>query len=297
MWKLTKSGKVRDIYESDVFENLILVRTTDRTSAFDRNIPTEIPGRGKILTKMTNLWMLMIEGYLVPADMDVSSLNYTGMIAMLDERSLLMQKLHMVPVECIVRGYLTGSALVDYQKTGKVFGHEMPSGLVEGSKLPEPIFTPTTKAGPGEHDEPLDDKNLEKVVTDFCGDKDRGEIIVDSIRGQSLALYEGAYNYAYERGIIIADTKFEFGIFGNLENSVDTRLADEVLTPDSSRFWSVTDYKEGQVQASLDKQPLRDFLKAHPEYKDQPLPQEIVDETLARYQKVYDMLFSDLIPA
>ncbi len=296
-WKLLKSGKVRDIYESNGGSSeYILVRTTDRTSAFDRNIATEIPGRGAILTRMTYIWAMMIEEMIdVGFNEDKEALNYTSVLAILNERDLLMDKLEMIPIECIVRGYLTGSALEDYQKTGKVFGYEMPEGLVEGSKLPEPIFTPTTKAAPGEKDEPINFEDCRRILSDFCGDAMAGHDSAQEIRNQSILLYKMAYDYAYQHGIIIADTKFEFGFWGS-KNCANIRFADEILTPDSSRFWSVADYKEGQVQASLDKQPLRDFLKANPEYKEKPLPQEIVDETYARYQKVYDMLFGDLTP-
>lgn len=302
-WKLLKQGKVRDIYGDNEDFNIvtpsgvkiyehIIIHTTDRTSAFDRNIPTEIPGRGEILTKMTYLWAQMIDKAIIPLFDEAALIYHTSIAAMLSPRDLLMERLKMIPIECIVRGYLTGKALESYQKTGKVFGHEMPEGLVEGSKLPEPIFTPTTKAAPGEEDKPISLRDYRELIANNKDLPYHRYDIAEEICNQSISLYKEAYEFAYKRGIIIADTKFEFGfdIDGNL------RLADEILTPDSSRFWSVADYKEGRPQASLDKQPLRDFLKAHPEYKDQPLPQEIIDETTARYQKVYDMLFGDFTP-
>lgn len=315
-WRQGKHGKVRDMLVNDEEGKVVLV-ATDRVSAFDRNIPTEIPDKGKILTEMSIRWAQMIDFasklppcFKVLSDDEWQKFDFfietayqegsdyperdLGRAWLLEPesfgsesfigRSTMMAKLDMLPIECIVRGYLTGSGLKSYQKDGTVCGIKLPEGLVEASKLPEPIYTPTTKADIG-HDEHITYEQSEMYIEEAF--PDRGRELAEEAREWSLILYKAAAAHAEECGIIIADTKFEFGV----DEDGELWLADEILTPDSSRFWDASKYEEGKVQESFDKQPLRDFLQAHPDYQTKELPWAVVDKTRRRYAKALKMLF------
>ncbi|MBR3622106.1 MAG: phosphoribosylaminoimidazolesuccinocarboxamide synthase [Selenomonadaceae bacterium] len=276
-----KSGKVREIY--DVGESLILV-ATDRISAFDRILDAPIPDKGKVLTKMSEFWFNLtndiVKNHLISTD--TKDMPEFFRAAEFEGRSSMVKKLKMIPMECIVRGYLTGSGLASYEETGKVCGIELPKGLTEASKLPEPIFTPSTKAEIGDHDENVSVEVGAKVIEkDFPG---RGEELAKKVQELTLKIYKKCADYAKERGIIIADTKLEFGV----DETGEVVLGDEVLTPDSSRFWKAADYKEGVVQASYDKQKVRDYLKAHE--GDFNLPQSVIDDTSKTYKEAYKLL-------
>lgn len=302
-WKLLKAGKIREVYTNDTDE--LVFYTSDKISAFDKVLPTFIPGKGQVLTEMSARWCERITHAAESATLaDPLSQNLGGIkvayipcefqpgtpYAMFGKmpfigRATLMKRLDMLPIECIVRGYLTGSGLKSYRSSGKVCGIELPSGLKEASKLPEAIYTPTTKADSG-HDEHISYATTIRLIeTAFPG---RGEELAKKARDWSLAIYREAEKYARERGIVIADTKFEFGVGGDGE----LYLADEVLTPDSSRFWSLDGYQESRSQQSFDKQIVRDFLVSHPGAEKRPLPQAIVDKTIRRYKTAYEMLFS-----
>ncbi|MBR3723091.1 MAG: phosphoribosylaminoimidazolesuccinocarboxamide synthase [Selenomonadaceae bacterium] len=276
-----KSGKVREIY--DVGESLILV-ATDRISAFDRILDAPIPDKGKVLTKMSEFWFNLtkdiVKNHLISTDTkDMPEFFRT---AEFEGRSSMVKKLKMIPMECIVRGYLTGSGLASYKETGKVCGIELRKGLTEASKLPEPIFTPSTKAEIGDHDENVSVEVGAKVIEkEFPG---RGEELAKKVQELTLKIYKKCADYAKERGIIIADTKLEFGV----DETGEVVLGDEVLTPDSSRFWKAADYKEGVVQASYDKQKVRDYLKAHEGNFN--LPQSVIEDTAKTYKEAYKLL-------
>ncbi len=271
-------GKVRDLYTIDD-EHLLLV-ASDRISAFDHILSTPIPDKGRVLTAMSVYFFnrLIAHNHLAgPPDDDRIPEEVLG-------RALVVKKLAMVPVECVARGFLTGSGLSDYQRTGAVCGVSLPEGLVESSVLPEPIFTPATKAALGEHDENVD---FATVVAKF------GQDLAVKLREDTLDIYARASMLASERGIILADTKFEFGVDpdGNLV------LADEVLTPDSSRYWPADGYQAGRMQPSFDKQFVRNWLTSPESGWDRnsdlpppPLPQEIVDATRARYIEAYERI-------
>ncbi len=269
---LVKRGKVRDIY--DLGDKLLIV-ATDRISAFDVVLPTPIPGKGRILTLMSVFWFDflkdIIENHLITADVEKFPEELKSYKDLLYQRSMIVQKTEVIPIECIVRGYITGSAIKEYSKTGKVCGIILPSGLREADKLPEPIFTPSTKAEIGEHDVNITFEEMCNIVG-----RETAEILKDT----SLKLYKKASEYAESRGIIIADTKFEFGI-------IDGKiiLIDEVLTPDSSRFWPKEEYEPGKPQKSFDKQFIRDWLKNNWKKGENPppIPEDIVKKTQEKY--------------
>ncbi len=277
-----KSGKVREIYDNG--DSLIMV-ATDRISAFDHILKNKVTGKGKVLTQMSRFWFDLTKD-LVPNHMistDVNDMPEFFRTPEFDGNSMMCKKLEMLPVECIVRGYITGSGWASYQKTGEVCGIRLPEGLKESEKLPEPIYTPSTKAEIGDHDENVSfEKSCEEIEKYFPG---KGREYGEKIRDYTIAIYKKCAEYALSRGIIIADTKFEFGV----DENGQVVLADEVLTPDSSRFWPLEGYKEGQSQPSYDKQFVRDWLKANPD-SDYDLPQEIIDKTIAKYKEVYKLL-------
>ena len=275
--KLRGRGKVRDIYEVD--ENLLIV-ATDRLSAFDVVLPTPIPDKGKVLTQTSLFWFEKLHG-IVPHHVITAS-EFTGALAPyaneLAGRSMLVKRTEPIPIECVVRGYLSGSGWKDYQKTGRVCGIPLPTGLTESSQLPAPIFTPSTKATTG-HDENISFEEAASRV---------GESLALRLRDVSIEIYSRAAAYASARGIIIADTKFEFGIAGD-----ELIWIDEALTPDSSRFWPADEYEPGRAQPSFDKQYVRDYLERIGWNKQPPapaLPVEVVAATRARYREAYERL-------
>jgi phosphoribosylaminoimidazole-succinocarboxamide synthase len=271
---LLHRGKVRDVYEIDASH--ILIVASDRISAFDVIMPTPIPGKGEILTAISNFWFDRFKNS-VPnhmADLSLSeALPDEKERALIEKRAVVARKLKALPTEAIVRGYLIGSGWKDYQHTGAVCGIKLRSGLAIADRLPEPIYTPSTKAPAGSHDENVD---FEQTMHVLGPDK------AERVRALSLELYERAASYALERGIIIADTKFEFG----LDEAGEVRLMDEVLTPDSSRFWPQEDYASGSNPPSFDKQYLRDYLETLPWNKKAPGP-ELPAEVVRRTQKKY----------
>ena len=274
-----RRGKVRDVY--DLGDSILFV-ATDRISAFDCVMPNGIPGKGRVLTQVTLNWFKVLTGiknHLVTADVAKYPAVLQKYAADLEGRSMLVRKLNMLPVECIVRGYLTGSGWSSYQKTGTVCGLPLRAGYQNASKLDEPIFTPTTKAETG-HDEALSFEELSAQI---------GSKLADALRSASIALYNQAAEYALKRGIIIADTKFEFGT----DENGDLILADEVLTPDSSRFWPVASYQVGKNPPSLDKQFVRDWLDSV-HFNHQPpapeLPPEVVRKTREKYEEALESL-------
>ncbi len=274
------SGKVRDLYEVD--DELLLMVASDRISAFDHILPTPIPDKGRILTAMSIFWFELLAD-LVPNH--VVALEDPRIPAEVLGRALLVRRLEMVPVECVARGYLTGSGLIDYRASGGVCGVPLPAGLVESSKLANPIFTPAAKAELGSHDENI---TFESVVTMA------GEDLANRMRDTTLKIYGAAAEHAAGRGIILADTKFEFGF---TVGAPDTTLilADEVLTPDSSRFWPAEGYRAGHSQPSYDKQFVRDWLTSAGSGWDRaseepppPLPVDVVEATRERYLQGYE---------
>ena len=277
-----KEGKVREIY--DAGDALIMV-ATDRISAFDVILKNEVTDKGKVLTQMSKFWFDYTKDIL-PNHMistDVNDMPEFFRTPEFDGRSMLCKKLRMLPIECIVRGYITGSGWKSYEAEGKVCGIELPSGLRESDKLPEPIYTPSTKAEIGDHDENIDfERSIEVLEREFPG---KGQEYAEVLRDSTLALYRKCADYALTKGIIIADTKFEFG----LDDEGNVVLGDEMLTPDSSRFWPAAGYEPGHGQPSFDKQFVRDYLKAHPE-SDYDLPGEVIDKTIAKYKEAYKLL-------
>ena len=272
-------GKVRDIY--DCGDSLLMV-ASDRISAFDFILPDEIPFKGEILTRISAFWFDkfadLIPNHLLSMDTAQFPQDYAQYAEYLNGRAMLVKKAQTIPIECIVRGYLTGSGKKTYDEDGTVCGIRLPDGLVEASKLPEPIFTPSTKAELGDHDENISFERCCEII---------GVELVQQIRDASLAIYKAAAEYAATRGIIIADTKFEFGIIdGKLT------LIDEALTPDSSRFWPAEGYEPGKVQPSYDKQYVRDWLKANWDMTGTAphLPAEVVEGTSTRYQEAYEII-------
>ena len=272
-------GKVRDIY--DCGDSLLMV-ASDRISAFDFILPDEVPHKGEILSRISAFWFEkfsdIIPNHLVsmdPADYPAEYAQYSDYLL---GRSMLVKKAKTIPIECIVRGYLTGSGKKTYDANGTVCGIKLPEGLTEASPLPEPIFTPSTKAELGDHDENISFERCAEIV---------GQELAEKIRNASLAIYKAASEYAATRGIIIADTKFEFGLIDG-----ELTLIDEALTPDSSRFWPAEGYVEGQVQPSYDKQYVRDWLKANWDMQGEPphLPAEVMSGTSERYQEAYQIL-------
>jgi phosphoribosylaminoimidazole-succinocarboxamide synthase len=279
------SGKVRDLYEVD--EELLLMVASDRISAYDHVLPTPIPDKGRILTAMSMFWFELLAD-LVPNH--VVAVDDPRMPAEVLGRALLVRKLDMLPVECVVRGYLTGSGMADYRATGAVCGIALPTGLVEASRLPEPIFTPATKAEIGAHDENVSFDAVAATV---------GRERAEQLRALTLALYSRAAEHAAGRGLLLADTKVEFGLLGNA-----MVLGDEVLTPDSSRYWPADGYQPGRVQPSFDKQYVRDWLTSPDSGWDRasetpppPLPADVVAATRDRYLQAYERIsglsFSD----
>ena len=272
-------GKVRDIY--DAGENLLMV-ATDRISAFDFILPDEIPFKGEVLNRISAFWFDkfadIVPNHLVsidPADFPEEFAEYRDYLA---GRDMLVKKAQTIPIECIVRGYLTGSGKKTYDENGTVCGIQLPEGLTEASKLPEPLFTPSTKAEIGDHDENISFERCCEIV---------GEDIATQIRDLSLKIYKAAAEYAATRGIIIADTKFEFGVIDG-----KVTLIDECLTPDSSRFWPAASYEEGKIQPSYDKQFVRNWLKANWDMTGETphLPAEVIDGTSERYREAFQII-------
>ena len=270
-------GKVRDIY--DCGDKLLMV-ASDRVSAYDYILPDEIPYKGEILTRISAFWFDrfrdLVPTHVVsidPADLPEEFQPYAGYLA---GRSMLVKKAQTIPIECIVRGYLTGSGKKTYDQDRTVCGIQLPEGLVEASKLPEPIFTPSTKAAIGDHDENISFDRCAEIV---------GADLAAQLRDASLKIYQAAAEYAATRGIIIADTKFEFG----LDEEGNVIIGDEMLTPDSSRFWPLEGYEPGKSQPSYDKQFVRDWLKANPD-SDYLLPQDVIDKTIEKYKEAYHLL-------
>ena len=272
-------GKVRDIY--DAGENLLMV-ATDRISAFDFILPDEIPFKGEVLNRISAFWFDkfadIVPNHLVsidPADFPEEFAEYRDYLA---GRAMLVKKAQTIPIECIVRGYLTGSGKKTYDENGTVCGIQLPEGLTEASKLPEPLFTPCTKAEIGDHDENISFERCCEIV---------GEDIATQIRDLSLKIYKAAAEYAATRGIIIADTKFEFGVIDG-----KVTLIDECLTPDSSRFWPAASYEEGKIQPSYDKQFVRNWLKANWDMTGETphLPAEVIDGTSERYREAFQII-------
>lgn len=277
--KKISSGKVREIYEVDNDKLLLVV--SDRISAFDYILPAMIPNKGKVLNKISEFWFDFVKD-VIPNHIistDIKDFPEEFQTPEFEGRSMLVKKLKMIPVECIVRGYITGSGWKSYQANGTVCGIKLPEGLQESEKLPEPIFTPTTKAELGTHDE---DIAFDKV-TEMLG-KD----LAEKLRAKTIEVYTKCAEYAKTRGIIIADTKFEFG----LDENGELVLGDEVLTPDSSRFWPANEYEVGRTQNSFDKQYMRNWIKGtgyDPETKD-PIPQDVIDTTASKYIEAYEIL-------
>ena len=273
--KLFKRGKVRDVYE--VGENYLIV-STDRLSAFDVIMNEGIPNKGKILNTISKFWFDytkdIIANHLVSMDVKEYPQACKPYLTELKDRSMLVKKAELIPIECIVRGYITGSGLIDYQKTGKICGIDLPKGLVESEKLPEPIFTPSTKAEIGLHDENITGEQAESIV---------GKETFATIKNTALKIYREASEFALQKGIIIADTKMEFGYYNG-----KVILIDELLTPDSSRFWPSDEYQKGKSQNSFDKQYVRDYLLSVKFNKKPPapdLPDEVILNTSKKYQE------------
>ncbi len=276
-----KEGKVREIY--DIGDRLILV-ATDRISCFDVILHNTVVGKGTVLTRMSKFWFDLTDD-IVPNHMistDIRDMPEFFRQPRFDGRSMMVKKLTMLPLECVVRGYLSGSGWVSYQESGAVCGIQLPAGLRESDKLPEPIFTPSTKADLGEHDQNISfEESIDFIEARFPG---HGREYVEKLRDYTIAIYQKCAAYALERGIIIADTKFEFG----LDEEGRVVVGDEMLTPDSSRFWPLEGYEPGHSQPSFDKQFARDWLKSHEH--DWTLPDEIVDKTIGKYLQAYELL-------
>ncbi|MDT3736730.1 MAG: phosphoribosylaminoimidazolesuccinocarboxamide synthase [Denitratisoma sp.] len=278
---LIARGKVRDIYA--VGEQQMLIVTTDRLSAFDVILPDPIPDKGRVLTAVSSFWFERL-AHIVPNHL--TGIDPESVVQGEDERaqvrgrSVVVKRLKPLPVEAVVRGYIIGSGWKDYQKTGAVCGIPLPAGLKMAQKLPQPLFTPSTKAEQGAHDENIDFATVEKIL---------GKALAEQVRDVTLRFYGEASDYALTRGIIIADTKFEFG----LDASGRLHLIDEALTPDSSRFWPADEYKEGISPPSFDKQIVRDYLETLDWNKQAPgpkLPPEIIAKTTAKYREAYERL-------
>ena len=271
-WNHLRSGKVRDLYTN--LNGELLIVASDRISAFDYILPTEIPGKGKLLTQLSLFWFEMFKE-IVP-----NHLITTDVPTEVKDRAVIVKPLEMFPIECVARGYLTGSGWVEYQKSQAVTGISLPTGLLDGSKLPSNIFTPATKAEMGDHDENITFERAAAII---------GLDQAEKLRELTLTLYSTAHDYAATRGIILADTKFEFG----LDSEGKICLGDEALTPDSSRFWSLDGWKPGGAQPSFDKQYVRDWLLASGWDRQSPppeLPQDVVDKTRERYESAFTLL-------
>ena len=280
--KLLYEGKVREVYDNG--DSLIMV-ATDRISAFDHILKNKVTDKGAILTQMSKFWFDYTKD-VVPNHMISVDVNDMPEFFHKDEykgRSMKCKKLKMLPIECIVRGYITGSGWASYKENGTVCGIKLPEGLQESEKLPEPIYTPSTKAEVGDHDENISyERSIEVLEKAFPG---KGEYYATKIKDCTITLYKKCAEYALSKGIIIADTKFEFG----LDEDGNVVIGDEMLTPDSSRFWPLEGYKPGQGQPSFDKQFVRDWLKANPD-NDLLLPDEVVTKTVDKYKEAYELL-------
>ena len=280
--KPVKEGKVREIYDNG--DTLIMV-ATDRISCFDVILNNIVTKKGTVLTQMSKFWFDMTKDIL-PNHMisvDVNDMPEYFRTPEFDGKSMMVKKLNMLPVECIVRGYITGSGWASYQKTGEVCGIKLPEGLKESDKLPEPIYTPSTKAEIGDHDENISfEQSVDYLEKRFPG---KGAEYAQKLKDYTIALYKTCADYALSKGIIIADTKIEFG----LDEDGNIVIGDEMLTPDSSRFWPLEGYEAGHSQPSFDKQFARDWLKSH-ENHNWTLPQEIVDKTIEKYLDGYKRL-------
>jgi phosphoribosylaminoimidazole-succinocarboxamide synthase len=279
--RLVRRGKVRDVYEIDAGQLLIVA--TDRISAFDCILPTQIARKGEVLTALSRFWFEQLghinQHHLLTTEVEQMPESVRAHADALRGRSMVVRRTEVFPVECVVRGYLAGSGWKDYGRTGEICGHKLPAGLPESARLPEPIFTPATKAETG-HDENISEARMCEIV---------GAETTARLRATSLALYAEAETYARARGIIIADTKFEFG----LDAEGQIILIDEALTPDSSRFWPLDVYEPGRAQASFDKQFVRDYLETLDWDKRPPappLPAEVAAATTARYLEAYRLL-------
>lgn len=284
--KFVKKGKVRDLYE--VKDNYLLI-STDRLSAFDVIMNQGIPLKGIVLTKISNFWFNytqdIIKNHIISTDVNSFPDECIPYHDEITDRSILVRKTKVIPIECIVRGYITGSGLKDYQKTGEICGIKLPAGLVESEKLPEPIFTPSTKAEIGEHDENISLDRAKEIA---------GKEIIEKLEYYSLKIFNKCSEFAISKGIIIADTKMEFGIDENGE----IILIDELLTPDSSRFWPLDSYKKGVVQDSFDKQFVRDYLISVNFNKQPPppdLPKDIINKTSNKYLEALKRLTGEEI--
>ena len=280
--KPIKEGKVREVYDNG--DSLIIV-ATDRISAFDVILKNKVEKKGAILTQMSKFWFDYTKDIL-PNHMistDVNDMPEFFRNETYDGNSMKCQKLNMLPIECIVRGYITGSGWESYKKTGTVCGIQLPEGLKESEKLPEPIYTPTTKAELGDHDENVTfDESVEILEKIYPG---KGAQYAKDLKDYTIGLYKKCAEYALEKGIIIADTKFEFG----LDEEGNIVLGDEMLTPDSSRFWPLEGYEAGKGQPSYDKQFVRNWLKENPD-SDYLLPDEIIEKTVDKYKEAYELL-------
>ncbi|WP_028235257.1 phosphoribosylaminoimidazolesuccinocarboxamide synthase [Pseudobutyrivibrio sp. MD2005] len=280
--KPIKEGKVREVYDNG--DSIIMV-ATDRISAFDVILKNKIVNKGAVLTQMSKFWFELTSD-IVPNHMlstDVKDMPEFFQNEEYKGKSMMCKKLTMLPIECIVRGYITGSGWASYKENGTVCGIKLPEGLKESDKLPEPIYTPSTKAEIGDHDENISfERSIEVLEKEFPG---HGEGYAKALRDNTIALYKKCADYALTKGIIIADTKFEFG----LDEDGNIVLADEMLTPDSSRFWPLEGYEPGHGQPSFDKQYVRDWLKANPE-SDYLLPQDVIDKTIDKYLEAYKLL-------
>ena len=279
--KFLHRGKVRDLYEIDS-EHLLIVQT-DRLSAFDVILPTPIPGKGKVLTAVSNFWFNKL-AHVIPNHLTAippeSVVLTEAECAQVRGRAFVTKKLKPLPIEAIVRGYLVGSGWKDYQKSGAVCGIPLPPGLQEAQKLPQPLFTPSSKAAVGEHDENISFEAVQKLL---------GPAIAEQVKNATLALYTEAANYALTRGIIIADTKFEFGV----DSAGKLYLIDEAITPDSSRFWPADQYQVGSNPPSFDKQFVRDWLESSGWNKQPPAPQvpaEVLQKTAEKYREAQRLL-------
>jgi phosphoribosylaminoimidazole-succinocarboxamide synthase len=277
---LYKKGKVREVYE---IEDKLLIVASDRISAFDYVLPSLIPDKGKILTQLSKFWFdftsLVCPNHLLTDEIDEFPPVLLKYKEILEKRSMLVHKTEVIPVECVVRGYLSGSGWKDYKATGKISGVKVPSDLREADRLEEIIFTPATKAAEGEHDQNISFKEMQKLVEPELANK---------VKKVSLELFQKASFHALSKGIIIADTKFEFGLLKD-----ELILIDEIFTPDSSRFWPLASYSPGQSPPSLDKQFVRNYLESTDWDKESPpppLPQSIIEQTSKRYLEIYSLL-------
>ncbi len=277
--KIYKKGKVRDVYE---IEDKLLMVASDRISAFDFVLPSLIPDKGKVLTQLSKFWFectsLICPNHMISADINEFPPLLKKHKKILRKRSMIVKKTDLIPVECVVRGYIAGSGWKEYKNTGKICGIKLPSGLKEADRLDPIIFTPATKAEEG-HDENISFKEMQKMI---------GAELAQKIKKISFELYRKASLNAFSKGIIIADTKFEFGLYNG-----DLMLVDEIFTPDSSRFWPLASYKPGMTQPSLDKQYVRDYLNStgwDKKSSPPPLPKDIIEQTSRNYFKIYTLL-------